>query len=102
MDTVNERTAFEITAAISTVNGDPPGSVSYRIDDVQSGQSVRSATDLTPGLTVTIPIAPADTEIIDDGNSEEERVVTLTVNDGEVTEYNDEYRYTVKNLRFVS
>ncbi|GIW77904.1 MAG: hypothetical protein KatS3mg104_2967 [Phycisphaerae bacterium] len=99
----NEDSTGQIVVTFKDENGDlfVPSSVTYRIDDVYSGQPVVGETSVSPASVVTITISPGDNVIINDDRASELRRVTVKAayNGGQIV---DSVDYRVKNLKFVS
>ena len=78
-----------------------PTSISYRIDDAQSGAEVRADSAVAAASQIEIELTVADNTLLGAGDVET-RVVTVTATYGADDEVSDNYFYDVKNLRFKS
>lgn len=79
-----------------------PTSLTYRVDDVSSHQSVRSVTALTAGASVEITLVPADNVILNPVNESEQRRLTVVAVYGTGDQVTDEFTYEVMGLDFFS
>lgn len=100
---VNEGTTSYIRVSFIDQDGDAlvPSSITYRIDDLGSGQVLLPATSVAPSDSVEIRVPPAVNSLIDQHASSETRVATIEASygaDGDALI--DEVRWLVKNLRF--
>jgi hypothetical protein len=103
-EVVNESSAFTLrTRFFGTGGSQTPASLRYLIRDVSNNRVVRDWTILTPGTFVDIFVSAPDNEIYEDQSRRrghfEERVVSIQANYDTDSQYADEYRYLVKNLR---
>lgn len=104
-DVVNETSAFTLRTRYFGLGSSPqtPASLRYRIRDVSNDRIVRDWTILTPAELVDIFVSAPDNEIYDDDsrrrNHFEERVISVQANYDTDSQYADEYRYLIKNLR---
>lgn len=101
LTSINEKSSFELSLTLTTLDGNPPASLSYRIDDLNSGQPVLPSTQIPPALEIDLLIAAGYNAILDNANQHETRLVTFTANDGDDTEFHAEWRYTIVNLLYV-
>lgn len=103
MDQIAERSTGYLTVTPLNKSGDPeaPASLSYRIDDVQSGTSIRGDTAIAAASSVEIALTPDDNQILDPTHANERRLVTVTATYGVSDAVRSEYEYRVINLRFV-
>ncbi len=78
-----------------------PTTLEYRIDCESNDQEILDWTEVV-GLstTVEVPITASQNAIITDANLTEVKVVTIRVDYGLDTQYVDDFRYTVQNLKF--
>lgn len=100
---VNEGTTSYIRVSFTDQDGDDlvPSSITYRVDDLGSGQNLVPATSITPDAGVEIRIPPAINSLIAQGASSETRVATIEASYGAHDDVLiDEVRWLVKNLRF--
>lgn len=104
MATVTEKSTAYLTISFYNKAGvlDEPTSISYRIDDVESGQQVRANTSVAAANTVEITLNSADNTILNQVGGDEERRVTVTAIYGENDQITDEYIYQVQNLSKVT
>lgn len=104
-DIVNEASAMTIEARFTTRTSTPvvPSSVRYRIKDLTNNRVVTDWTPIDAASTVTIDITADENDVYHDRPGLqyyfEERVVSVQANYGTETQYADEYRYAIKNLR---
>ena len=100
----NELQTIYLYVSLIDQDGNPvvPTEVTYRVDDVASGQNIVPDTVIYPTASeFTIRIAPDENYIVEQSNQFEERVVTV------IAKYNTdqktaEFRYLLRNLQFVS
>lgn len=104
MAVVNEKNTAYLTVTFLDKDGaqEAPTSISYRIDDEESGSAILAPTAVTPGASVTITITPAQNAILDASKAQEAKLVTITGVYSASDQVTHEYRYQVKNLRHVS
>lgn len=106
MNQINEKTTGYVTVTFRDKAGVAvmPTSVSYRIDCMTTGQQVRNWTPIAPGPSVEIVLTPADTSILVDANTHEQRRITTvaTYGPGNDDQCTDEVDFQVFNLKFVS
>jgi hypothetical protein len=104
---VNERSSCTVTVSFTGEDGNPvvPAQATYRIDDVASGSALRAETDFPElAATVELAISAADNALIDDARSFEQRRLTVKASygPGGSRQLNEEFRWTVRNLSFIS
>ena len=75
-----------------------PVSVTYRIDDANTGASIRAATSLTPASQIEITLDKNDNTILNTNAKYEHSLVTVISVYGATDQVTDEYVYTVLNL----
>lgn len=99
--TVNEASTAYLAVAFYDKAGslDTPASVSYRIDDVDSGDPVKGDTPIGAASSIEITLSPADNAMVDSTKRFEMRRVTVEATYGVSDKVQDEYLYKVKNLR---
>lgn len=98
--TVNERSTAYLDVEFTDRDGQlaAPQAVTYRIDDVITGDEVRGNTDIDePAAQITITLSASETRIIS-GRSEERRRVTVRAVYGEDDELHGEFVIYVRNL----
>lgn len=105
-DVVNESSALSLEVAFFTRPGQrpvTPETVRYRNKDVTNDRVVRDWTAIASASIVTIEVPAGDNSVYHDtsklGRYFEERVVVVQANYGTDSQYAEEYRYLVKNLR---
>ncbi len=100
MQVVNERSTAYLTVCFYDKAGvlATPTRVTYRIDDVTTGQAVRGDTTLGVANTIEITLTPADSAILNTYGVDELHRVTVIAVYGSSDQLTDEYIYTVKNL----
>jgi len=98
--TVNEGSTAYLTVTLLDKDGAQaaPSALSYQIDDVTTGTTVRSATALAAAAQVEITLAPTDNAIQTATNKRERRRVTVQASYGAGDALNAEYDYIVRNL----
>lgn len=98
---VNAASTAYLTAAFAGKTGAAatPSSVSYRIDDLESGTEVRGDTAVTPAASVEIELTAADNALLGTRDRETRRV-TVTAVYGAGDQVIDEYDYELKRVRF--
>lgn len=104
LESVKERSTAWLTVAFFDENGDAvsPASITYRVDDVSSGASLRDTTSVAPAATIEIKLNAEDNRILNQANAVEMRAVTLRAAFGLDDECNDVAVYQVENLTFLS
>ena len=104
MHSVNEKSTAWLTVELKDRNGvaQAPTSLSYRIDNVADGAEIRADTPITPAATVVITLTPADNTMQATTKSTERHRVTVVADYGVDDDHNDEYVYTVRNLKGVA
>ena len=101
---VNERTTAYLKVAFRDKAGAlaAPSGVSYRIDCLTTGQSVRPDTAVAPASEVEITLTADDNAMRSAGNVAESRRVTVVATYGSsADQVTAEHDYAVKNLMFV-
>lgn len=101
---IKEGSSEPLTITFKNEDGDlvVPTSVTYRIDDVSTGQSILADTNYpTPTSTITITILPAYTAILNQTNLSELREVTVKSTFAGGKAQNLSIPYEVVNLRFI-
>lgn len=104
MDLIREKSTPTLSIVFYDKNGEPvaPLTFSYKIHD-QSGTEVRATTNINPGGSIIeLMLAVADTTILDTNNTEEIRTLTYSWTYGGNEYDNDEYKYKIKNLAYIS
>ena len=105
MERVNEKSTAYLSVTFRDKAGaaQAPASAKYRIDDVATGQSVRSDTDLdSPGSTVELTLTVDDNALKNPIAATEQRRVTVVAEYGNGDAVRSEYIYEVINLAGVS
>lgn len=99
--TVREGSALFFTFAFTDENGDPvtPISIDWRIDDVDSGTEVVGWTAVgSPASSVNVQVNPASNAIIDQTKVVEKRILTVRMDNGQLTQAFETKHYRVQNL----
>ena len=102
---MNESSAMTLVVKFATREGVSviPESIRYRIKDVTHCRDVTGWTEVATAATVNITIDSTENTIHGDSSCSrtqyEERVVSVQANYGTETQYTDEYRYLIRNLR---
>jgi hypothetical protein len=99
---INEKTSctLEVTFKDEDKVSVVPETITYRIDDVDSGTVIKAATAFTlPASVIEIEITSAQNKILNESNDNEERVVTVEFDYNSSTKHGtSEYRYKILNL----
>lgn len=101
MDEINEKTTGYLTVTFKDSSGSAaqPTSASYKIIDIDSGETVRDTTALTVSAgVVTITLDKDDNTLLDANNDEERRRVVVSAVYNADDELHGVYWYKVKNL----
>ena len=104
MKIVNEATAVTVNIERRGDDGSllTPTSLKYRVDCQTNNQPITDWTALTPAATTTVVIPATSNAIQDDGNSYEDKVVTIMSDEGLDTQETTAQTYRVRNLGGVS
>ena len=105
MERVNEKSTAYLTVTFRDKAGaaQAPATATYRIDDVATGQPVRSDTDISaPDSTVELTLTVTDNTLKNPIAAAEQRRVTVTAEYGSGDAVRSEYIYEVINLAGVS
>lgn len=99
-DQVNEQTTAYLSITFRDKAGavQAPVSVSYRIDDVGSGHSIREETEVAPNGTVEIVLTPSDNSMVNVLLPREQRRVTVVARYGNDDGIRSHFVYLVNNL----
>jgi hypothetical protein len=104
-EVVNEASTINVQAKFynKTNQLSTPTSIRYRIKDVTNDRVVKDWTTLTAASSVEIEITADENAIYMDGSRPfqrfEERVLVVQANYDTDTQYAEEIRYLIKNLR---
>ena len=100
----NEKQQVTITTRAINRNGAvfTPTNARYRVDDLDSEEAIVAWTSLTPSAEMTITINATDNAMQNANSPLETRVVTVETDAGLATAHPDEYRYKLKNLKFIT
>lgn len=100
METVNERsTAYlQMTFKDKVGAAQTPTSISYRIDDKDTGAEIKPETSVSPASMVEIVLAPEDNRILNNVGRNEWRRVTVKAPYGASDQVTGEFVYRVINL----
>ncbi|MEW6487656.1 MAG: hypothetical protein AB1578_07050 [Thermodesulfobacteriota bacterium] len=102
----NERQSLRLRATFTNADGQPvtPDAVTYRVDNADTGEPVVAETPVAePATVVDVVITREQNALQDAAAPRERRVVTLDFSyDAGAQGAPIEYRYTLRNLRFVS
>lgn len=101
--TIAERAAFNITASFwndstEVWTASTPTTVKYRLDSLDSGNTITDWTTVTAASSVTITASPSANAILYNQNDRERRQITVKADDGLSTQYQTTYKYYVSNL----
>jgi hypothetical protein len=105
IEQVNEKSTAYLTATFKDKAGvaQAPALAHYRIDDVESGQTVRGETEITaPGAVVELVLTVVDNTLVNQAAKHELRRVTVVGEYGAGDAVTAEYIYDVVNLKGVS
>lgn len=105
MERVNEQSTAYVTVSFRDKAGAlaTPATISYRIDDVETGQEIRDDTAVTPAASsVEITLTPADNTLVNLNRQYEQHVVTVAATYGASDAVRAEYAYEVVNLQQVT
>ena len=100
----NELSQVTITARAVDKDGlvFTPTNARYRVDDLDSEEAIVAWTSLTPSTEMTITIDATDNAMQNADKKQEIRVVTVETNAGLTSAHPEEYRYKLKNLKFIT
>lgn len=104
-EVINEASTMTVTAKFYGLANAPstPSSIRYRIKDVTNDRVVKDWASVTAAQSIEIAVAAQDNEIYMDGQRPfkrfEERVLVIQANYDTDTQYTEEIRYLIKNLR---
>lgn len=104
MKLLNEATAVTLNIERRGDDGSliTPTSLKYRVDCTTNNQPITDWAALTPAATTTVVIPATSNAIIDDGNSYEDKTVTIMTDEGLDTQETTVQEYRVRNLGGVS
>ncbi len=99
---INEGTTCYIAASFCDQDGVElaPSSISYRIDDEESGDVLQEPTGVPPASSVEIRVPPAINAMHDASKSSEVRVATIVAVYGDGDAIVEEVKWCIRNLRF--
>lgn len=102
MFTVNEGSTCYLKVDFYDESGKAlsPSSVSYRIDDLETGTSILASTSVAPASSITITISPSDNAMVNSGLSTETHRITVQAPFRYHEQINGQYDYQVANLTF--
>lgn len=100
METVNERSTAYLQMTFNDKVGasQVPTSITYRIDDKDTGTEIKADTAVSPAGTVEITLAPEDNRILNSVGRNEWRRVTVRATYGADQQVTGEFLYRVINL----
>lgn len=102
---VNEGSASDIVSTLVDETGAAftPTTARYRLDDLTSGTEVIAWTTIaTPSSSMTVTIPATANVIVDTNLPEETKVFTLESDFGTSAAQTQDFRYQVRNLRFIT
>ena len=105
MDRVNERSTAYLSVSFRDKAGAlaAPTAISYRVDDVESGQEIRGDTAVAPAASsIEITLTPSDNTLINALRQGEQHVVTVDASYGDDDAVRAQYVYEVVNLQKVA
>jgi hypothetical protein len=104
MKEVNEKSTRDIGVTFRDKNGalTVPSAISYRLDDVDSGTSIRGPTSVTPASSIEITLTSADNAMVDATKRSEIHELTVTATFGASGQSVFSFDFKVRNLRFQS
>ncbi len=99
---VNEGSSSTLTITFRDKDGVEfaPSSATYQVNDEKIQAVMLPETALPAGSSVEVEMTPAINTIVNDCNPTETRVVTIRATYGS-EKLTEEYKYKVKNLRFI-
>lgn len=100
---VKESSTITVTAKVWDDSADPwtastPTTLHYRLDCLSTGTQILDWTSITAAASSSIVVTGAQNAIQSDCNEFEKKQLTLKVNSGLSTQYNDCFTWQVKNL----
>lgn len=102
MDIVNEETTYFVVVSFFDEEQNPvlPNNVQYKIEDIETGQTIKEWTRIEPREgTYDIEITAEENKIIDDSNNVERKILTIKYSYGANRAGTGEYIWGVKNLK---
>ena len=76
-----------------------PTTARYRLRDVTNNRTIVDWTDITPATSVVITVSPESNAIYRDNVAFQENALVVQADYGLSTQWTDEYRYQITNLR---
>jgi hypothetical protein len=97
---VSEGSSCVVAAAFTDSTGAAliPASITYRIDDLDSGAVILGATAVTPAASVSITVTAAQNALLSDTLACEQHQLTLTATDGNGDSVNAPVRWGVERI----
>jgi hypothetical protein len=98
---VKEGSALFLTFTFKDENGAPvaPITIDWRIDDVDSGTEVVGWTPVgAPSASVNVSVNPTNNNIVDQTKVVEKRILTVRMDNGQVTQAFQTKHFRVQNL----
>jgi len=79
-----QSSACQVTASFSDASGNPftPAALSYRVDDVTSGEPIVPWTPITPAASITVVVTSVQNALLSLTRLFEEHQLTLQITDG--------------------
>lgn len=105
MERVNEQSTAYLTVSFRDKAGTlaTPTTISYRIDNIETGQEIRDDTAVTPAASsVEITLTPADNTLADPNRQYAHHRITVVATYGASDAVRAEYAYKVMNLQKVT
>lgn len=101
MERVNEQSTAYLSVSFRDKAGAlaTPTAISYRIDDVATGQEIRDDTAVTPASSVEITLTPNDNAMVSAAREIEVHAVTVDATYGASDAVRARYLYEVANLQ---
>lgn len=99
-DEYNEGSSFIVSVAFKDKDGAAalPTTVTYEIYDSHTGTILKSSTAVSPLTTVTITVTSDLNKLVKEHRDRELHILLVKTNYGTGDDFNDEYRFYVKNL----
>lgn len=104
LGSINEKTTASILLKFRDELGEPvvPTGLTYQINTA-AGTVVRASTAVTPTTSnYTLNLSVGDNTLIDTTTTDETHIITMTWTYGTNKQGTEDYRYTIKNLQYIT
>lgn len=105
MSTYNEKSSgvFDLSFLNAARRLQAPLSITYRIDDMESGQQIRPWTSLAPAAQQTVVLTASDNRLLGSGD-QERRMITVVASYSvdEEDQVTKPFIYTVQRVKFLN